>query len=60
MAAHWLARRVQPLRKQTHLGWEYNGLKDPTWESQEKLTPEFLAKHLGELFQGTSSWPIDE
>jgi hypothetical protein len=57
---HWIACQVQPLKKKIHLGWEYNGLQDPTWESQEKLTLEFLAKHLIELFQGTSSWPIDE
>jgi hypothetical protein len=26
VATHSLARRVQPLKKQVHLGWEYSGL----------------------------------
>jgi hypothetical protein len=60
VAAHWLARRVQPLKTQVHPGWEYSGLQDLTWESLENITPELLVKHLGELFQDTSSWPTDE
>jgi hypothetical protein len=60
VAAHWLARRVQPLKKQVHLGWEYSGSQDLTRETQENITPELLAKHLGEIFQDTSSWPTDE
>jgi hypothetical protein len=53
-------RRVQPLNKQVHPGWEYSGLQDPTQESQENITLELLVKHPGELFQDTSSWPMDE
>jgi hypothetical protein len=59
-AAHWLARRVQPLKKQLHLDWEYSGLQDLTWETQEKMSPELLVKHLGEIFQDISAWPADE
>jgi hypothetical protein len=55
VAAHWLARRVLPLKKQVHLGWEYNGLLDPTQESSEKITLGLLVKHLEEIFQDTSS-----
>jgi hypothetical protein len=55
-----MARRVQSLKKQVHPGWEYSGLQDPTRESQEKITPELLVKHLGEMFQDISSWPSDE
>jgi hypothetical protein len=50
VAANWLARRVQPLNKNVHLGWEYSDLQDPTQESQEKIIPELLVKHLGEIF----------
>jgi hypothetical protein len=60
VAAHSLAHRVQPLKKQVHLGWEYNGFQDPTQESQGKITQELLLKHLGEMFQDISSWPSDE
>jgi hypothetical protein len=60
VAAHWLAHRVQPLKKQVHPGWEYSGLRDPTQESQEKITPELLVKHVGEIFQYISNWPSDE
>jgi hypothetical protein len=28
MAAHWLARRVVPLKKQVHPGWEYSRVQD--------------------------------
>jgi hypothetical protein len=54
VATHWLARQVQPLKKQVHSGWEYSGSQDPTRESHEKIIPELLTKHLGELFQDTS------
>jgi hypothetical protein len=60
MAAHWLAHRVLPLKKQVHLGWEYNGLQDPARETSEKITPELLVKLLEEIFQDTSSWLTDE
>jgi hypothetical protein len=60
VAAHWLALRVLPLKKQVHLGWEYSGLLDLTQESNEKITLELLVKHLEEIFQDTSSWPTDE
>jgi hypothetical protein len=33
VAAHWLAHRVQSLKKQVHPGWEYSGFQDPTQES---------------------------
>jgi hypothetical protein len=33
VAAQWLARRVHPLKKQVHPGWEYNRLQDPTQET---------------------------
>jgi hypothetical protein len=60
MAACWIAHRVQPLKKQVHLGWEYKRLQDLTQETQANITPELLVKHLGELFQDTSSWPTNE
>jgi hypothetical protein len=57
VAALWLACRVQPLKKQVHLSWEYSGLQDSTRESQEMMTPELLVKHLIEIFQDISTWP---
>jgi hypothetical protein len=60
VAAHWLAHRIQPLKKQIHLGWEYCGPQDLTRETRENITSELLAKHLGEIFQDTSSSPADE
>jgi hypothetical protein len=60
VAAHWLARRVIPLKNQVHLGWEYNGFQYPNQESSDKITLEHLLKLLEEMFQDTSSWPTDE
>jgi hypothetical protein len=60
VATHWLARRVVPLKKQVHPGWEYSGVKDPTQETNVKITLEHLVKLLKEMFQDTSSWPTDE
>jgi hypothetical protein len=60
VAAHWMAQRVQPLKKQVHLGWEYSGLQDPTRETQKKMALELLVKHLEEIFQDISTWPADE
>jgi hypothetical protein len=50
---------VLSLKKQVHLGWEYSGLQDPTRETDEKISPELLVKHLEEMFQDTSSWRTD-
>jgi hypothetical protein len=58
--AHRLAHQVQLLKKQVHQGWEYSGLKDPTRETQEKMTPKLLVKHLGEMFLDISSWSAEE
>jgi hypothetical protein len=60
MVAHCLARRVQLLKKQIHPGWEYYGPQDLTQETRENITPEHLVKNLGEIFQDTSSWLVDE
>jgi hypothetical protein len=60
VAAHWLAHRALPLKKQVHPGWEYNRLLDPTRESSEKVIVELLVKHLEEIFQDTSSWPTEQ
>jgi hypothetical protein len=54
------AHRVIPLKKQVHLGWEYSGTQDLTWETFEKIGPDHLVKLLQEMFQNVSSWPIDE
>jgi hypothetical protein len=50
VAAQWLARRVIPLKKQVHPGWEYSGVQDPTHETNEKITSERLVKLLEEMF----------
>jgi hypothetical protein len=60
VAAHWLARRVLPLKKQVHPGWEYNRFQDLTRETSDKITSEHMGKLLEEMFQDTSSWPTDE
>jgi hypothetical protein len=48
VAAHWLARRVVPLKKQVHPYWEYSGTQDPARETNEKITSEHLVKLLEE------------
>jgi hypothetical protein len=60
VATYWLAHQVQLLKKQVHLGWEYSGSQDLTPETQEKISPKLLLKHLGEIFYDTSSWPSDK
>jgi hypothetical protein len=60
VAAHRLAHRVNPLKKKILLGWEYSGFQDLTQEISNKITLEHLMKLLEEMFQDTSSWPIDE
>jgi hypothetical protein len=37
VAFHWLARRVVPLKKQVHPGWEYNGFQDLTLKPMTRL-----------------------
>jgi hypothetical protein len=60
VAAHWLAHRVLLLKKQVHPGWEYSGFQEPTRETNDKITLEHQVKLMEEMFQDTSSWPIDE
>jgi hypothetical protein len=60
VATHWLARRVVPLKKQVHPGWEYSGFQDPTRETSDNITLEHLVKLLEEIIQDTSSWPTDK
>jgi hypothetical protein len=55
VAVHWLAHRVVSLKKQVHPGWEYSGVKDPTRETNVKITLEHLVNLLEEIFQDTSS-----
>jgi hypothetical protein len=50
VATHWLARRVIPLKKPVHPGWEYSGVQDLTQETNEKITLECLVKLLKEMF----------
>jgi hypothetical protein len=60
VASYWLAHQVQPQKKQVRLGWEYHRLQDPTRETQEKMAPELLVNHLGEIFQDNSLWLAEE
>jgi hypothetical protein len=46
----------QTAEKTSSSGLEYNGLQDSNQETQEKMTPELLVKHLGEMFQYISLW----
>jgi hypothetical protein len=55
-----MVRRVNPLKKQVHLGWKYSRVQDLTRETNEKITLEHLVKLLEEMFQDISSWPTDE
>jgi hypothetical protein len=60
VAANWLARRVTPLKKEVHPGWEYNRLQDPSCETMENIGDSKLVKLLEETFQNISSWPTVE
>jgi hypothetical protein len=60
VAANWLARRVTPLKKHVHLGWEYSKLQDLTRELFDNIRVSKLVKLLKEMFQNTSSWPSVE
>jgi hypothetical protein len=50
----------QTAEKTSSSGLEYNRLQDSNQEAQEKMTPELLVKHLGEMFQYISLWSSDE
>ena len=38
VVASFIVRRVQPYKERAHLGFEYRGDDDGTWESTERLT----------------------
>jgi hypothetical protein len=50
VAANWLARRVLPLKKQVHPGWEYNKFDNLTREVKDKIKSNQLVKLLEEMF----------
>jgi hypothetical protein len=60
MAANWLARRVTPLKKRVHPGWEYNALQDLSRELFDYIRVSKLVKLLEEMFQNTSNCPSVE
>jgi hypothetical protein len=60
VATHWLAHQVMPLKKQVHLGLEYNGVQDPTQEISITPRPNKILELLQEILQNTSSWPPAE
>jgi hypothetical protein len=60
VAAHWLVRRVMPLKKKVQPGWEYSGIHDPTQETCVTPRPNKIQEILQEMFQNISSWPPAE
>jgi hypothetical protein len=60
VAAHWLAHRVMPLKKQVHPRCEYNGVHDPTLETFVIPSPSKILELLQEMFQNISSWAPTE
>jgi hypothetical protein len=50
---NWLLRRVIPSKKQVHLGLEYSGIQDPTYESNHHIKMTQLEGLLGKMFQST-------
>jgi len=40
--AHWLMRRIQPLQRRVHLGFQYTGVADPSCYSRSKITEDDL------------------
>jgi hypothetical protein len=60
VAANWLAHWLTPLKKQVHLGWEYDGIHDLTWETLENIRVSKMVKLQQELFTNTTSWPTVE
>jgi hypothetical protein len=50
VATNWPVRWVTPLKKQVHLGWEYNDAQDPTQEMSDNLTAKKMVELLQEMF----------
>jgi hypothetical protein len=60
MVANLLPGRVIPLKKRIHPSWEYNGIQDPSCETDHHILIVQLERLLEEMLQSMDSWPTPD
>ena len=51
MIVHWTLRRIQPLQRQVHLGFQYTGEEDPTRYTRAKISEANLKGRVDRLLK---------
>src|SRR6185437_915935 len=52
--AHWSMRRIQPLQRRVHLGFQYTGGTDPSCYSRSKITEDYLKDRVMQLLKNVA------
>ena len=52
--AHWSMRRIQPLQRRVHLGFQYTGGMDPSRYSRSKITEDDLKDRVMQLLKNVA------
>ena len=50
VAVSFIVRRIQSYKERAHLGFDFKGDTDGTWERTERLTKEAMLHRVTELF----------
>ena len=59
VVASFIVRRVQPCKERAHVGFDFKGDTDGTWERSERLSKDDVLERAAELFAPNASfnWP---
>lgn len=58
IAFSFMKRRVQPLRERVHLGFQYEGITDPSRMAPEDISDETVLMRLNKMFTGVHEKPV--
>jgi len=58
VAASFIVRRVQPCKERAHVGFDFKGDTDSTWERTEMLSRDDVQERAAELFTPFASFNV--
>lgn len=58
IAFSFMKRRIQPLQERVHLGFEYEGINDPSRMAPEDISDETVLMRLSRMFTGVAEKPV--
>ena len=58
VAVSFIVRRIQSYKERAHLGFDFKGDTDGTWEKSERLTKEAMLHRTTELFTPNAPYSV--